>query len=120
VGSNPTSTANAPTTGVSAHPGGARCAIRIRNQPGFRSVLLEPQSTAFFLLLIGVFAALVWWLVVAGYRAGATCGSAEFEDAHVQHGPLVQRRPQRPVQAVFEVEVAFPAHHVREQIAVER
>ena len=26
---------------------------------------MEPQSTAFFLLLIGVFAALVWWLMVA-------------------------------------------------------
>jgi hypothetical protein len=39
-------------TGGSAHPGGARRDAQIRNQPGSRSVLLEPQSTVFFLLLL--------------------------------------------------------------------
>ena len=37
---------------------------------------MEPQSTAFFLLLIGVFAALVWWLMVAKqlvFRVLAAC-----------------------------------------------
>jgi hypothetical protein len=37
---------------------------------------LEPQSTGFFLVLIGVFAALVWWLVVAKqlvFRVLAAC-----------------------------------------------
>jgi enterochelin esterase-like enzyme len=37
---------------------------------------VEPQSTAFFLLLIGVFGALMWWLVVAkqtAFRVLAAC-----------------------------------------------
>ena len=38
----------------------------------------------------------------------------------MQHGPLVQGRPQCPMQAVFEVKIAFPADHMREQITVER
>ena len=45
--------------------------------------------------------------------------SPSSSTAHVQHGPLVQRRPQRPVQAVFQVELAFPAHHMGKQVAVE-
>ena len=32
---------------------------------------------------------------------------------------LLQRRPQRAVQAVLEVELAVPLHGVREQVAVE-
>lgn len=38
----------------------------------------------------------------------------------MQHGALVQRRPQRPVQAILEIQVTFPADHMREQVAVER
>jgi enterochelin esterase-like enzyme len=75
VGSNPTSTASAPTGG-SAHPGGARRDDQNRNQPGFRGVILEPQSTAFFLLLIAAFGGLMWWLVVAKqlvFRVLAAC-----------------------------------------------
>jgi hypothetical protein len=44
----------------------------------------------------------------------------QLQDADVQHRPLLQRGPQRAVQAVLEVEVAPPADHVGEQVAVER
>ena len=37
----------------------------------------------------------------------------------MQHGPLLQRGAQGPVQAIFEVELAAPADHMREQVAVE-
>ena len=76
MGSNPTSTANAPTTGGIGAPG--RCAARwsaygISRASGGPS---EPQSTALLLLLIGVFGALMWWLVVAKqlvFRVLAAC-----------------------------------------------
>jgi hypothetical protein len=38
----------------------------------------------------------------------------------VQDGALVQRRPQGPVQAVFQVELAPPPDHMGEQVAIER
>ena len=40
--------------------------------------------------------------------------------AGVQDVPLLEGGPQRPVQAVLEVEVAAPLHDVREQVAEER
>ena len=50
----------------------------------------------------------------------AAAALVQLKDADMQHGPLLQRRPQRAVQPVFEVELAVPADHVREQVAVER
>ena len=41
-------------------------------------------------------------------------------DAGVEDAALLQRRAQRAVQAVLEVEVAAPGHDVGEQVAVER
>ena len=38
----------------------------------------------------------------------------------MQHKPLVQGGPQRPVHTVLQVELAAPADYVREQVAVER
>ena len=38
----------------------------------------------------------------------------------MQDRSLVQCGAQRPVQAVLQVELALPLHHVREQVAVER
>jgi len=50
----------------------------------------------------------------------AAAGLVQLKDADAQHRPLLQRRPQRAVQPVFEVELAVPADHVREQVTVER
>jgi Putative esterase len=44
----------------------------------------------------------------------------KVEHPGVQHGTLVERRPQRPVQAVLQVQVAFPLDDVREKVTVER
>ena len=43
----------------------------------------------------------------------------QVEDPHVHGVPVLQRRPQRAVQAVLEVDLAVPLHGVREQVAVE-
>jgi hypothetical protein len=47
-------------------------------------------------------------------EAGGRCGRtlAEFQYSRVQHGPLVQRCVQRPVQAIFEVKLAAPSDHM--------
>ena len=37
----------------------------------------------------------------------------------MDHVALLQRGPQRPVQAVLQVQLAVPLHGVREQVAVE-
>ena len=42
------------------------------------------------------------------------------QDPGVQHVALLERRPERPVQAVLEVELAAPLDDVGEQVAVER
>src|SRR3954454_17923721 len=55
-------------------------------------------------------------------RPAGSAGGAEgvqIEDPHVQRRPALQRRPQRPVQAVLEVDLALVVHGVREQITVE-
>ena len=51
--------------------------------------------------------------------AAAWCPGVEVEHPGVQHGPLVQRRAERAVQAVFQVELAAPLDDVREQVTVE-
>lgn len=38
----------------------------------------------------------------------------------MQDRTLVQRRPQSPVQPVFEIQLAVPANHVREKVTIER
>ena len=38
----------------------------------------------------------------------------------MQRRPLLQCRPHCPVQAVLQIELAFPLDHMREQISVER
>lgn len=43
----------------------------------------------------------------------------QFKDACVEHLALLQRGADGAVQAVFQVQVALPLHHVREQVAVE-
>jgi hypothetical protein len=42
----------------------------------------------------------------------------EIEHPGVQHGSLVQGRAERPVQAVFQVELAAPLDNVREEVTV--
>jgi hypothetical protein len=44
----------------------------------------------------------------------------ELEHPHVQHQSLLKRGAQRAVEAVLQVQIAAPADHVREQVAVER
>jgi len=44
----------------------------------------------------------------------------EIEHPGVQHGPLVQGRAERSVQAVLQVELAAPVDDVREKVPVER
>src|SRR3954451_8793124 len=44
----------------------------------------------------------------------------QAEHPDVQAVALLQRRAQGPVQAVLEVQVTFPLHRVREEVAVER
>ena len=46
--------------------------------------------------------------------------SVEFEDPGVEDEPLVQGGPQGPVNAILQVQLTAPPHHVREQVAVER
>src|ERR1700728_1554011 len=50
----------------------------------------------------------------------ALAGSVKLQNADVQHRSLVQGGPQRPVQAVLQVQLTPPPDHVREQVAVER
>src|SRR5690606_19208431 len=52
--------------------------------------------------------------------AGSVAVLRVLKDAGVQDGPLVQRRAQRAMQPVLQVELPTPPHHVREEIAVER
>ncbi len=55
-----------------------------------------------------------------GRRAGrGAVAVVEVEHADMQDGSLLQRRPQRAVQAVLQVELPVPADDVREQVAVE-
>ena len=44
----------------------------------------------------------------------------EIEHPGVQHGPLMQGRAERPVQAVFQVELSPPPDNMGEEIPVER
>src|SRR4051794_16762787 len=45
--------------------------------------------------------------------------SVEFEHARVEYLALLERRPDRAVQAVLQIQVALPLHYVREEVAVE-
>ena len=49
---------------------------------------------------------------------GITTSGIDYTD--VQDRPLLQGGPERTVQPVLQVELALPADHVREQVAVER
>ena len=78
MGSNPTSTAGALGAALSLHcatRGGKHGSeSRLAGPPEKR--LPEPQSTAFFLLMMAVFGALMWWLAVARqvvFRVLAAC-----------------------------------------------
>jgi hypothetical protein len=42
--------------------------------------------------------------------------SVKDQDSSVQHGPLVQRGPDRAVQSIFQVQRALILHDVRKQI----
>src|SRR5690606_4599595 len=55
-----------------------------------------------------------WTAVVSVDRGGS-----EDEDPGVDLGALLERRLQRPVQSVLEVQTAVPLDHVREQVAIE-
>ena len=59
-------------------------------------------------------AGLTWFV-----RIALAAERVEVEDPDVDDVPLLQGRPQGPVQAVLEVDLALPLHGVREQVAVE-
>src|SRR6266498_384121 len=58
--------------------------------------------------------------VAALSRAGSLIQLIQFKDPRVQHKPLVERGAQRPVQAIFQVELPPPADDMGEEVAVER
>ena len=53
-------------------------------------------------------------------RASHFLQCIEVEDTRMDDQTLLKRRTNRSMQAVFEVELVAPPHHVREQIAIER
>src|SRR3954454_22253583 len=63
----------------------------------------------------------VRWGTGAGLQSSMRqdLSSVEVEDPRVQKEPLLQRRAQGAVQAVLQVQLAAPPHHVREQVAIE-
>src|ERR1044072_8141521 len=67
------------------------------------------------------------WCAVQPERANAKAphppaggASVEFQNARVQHLALLERRADRAVQPVLQIEVAVPLHDVGEEVPVER